>query len=183
MTNVPAATWLTNAQGCVVYRGSAFPSNYLGNVFIADPSAHVIHRAVLREAGLDVTAVRAPDETNTEFVASPDPAFAPCKSSTGPTARSTLRTGRTPATAGAFTASCRRASSRPNPRGSAQATTYDLAAMLSHPNGWQRDTAARLLYERRDPKAVPPLANLLANSRDAPRAPARLACCSTAWAR
>ena len=79
-----AATWLTNAQGCVVYRGNAFPSNYLGNVFVADPSAHIIHRFVLREAGLDVTAVRALDETNTEFVASPDPSFRPVQIINGP---------------------------------------------------------------------------------------------------
>ena len=37
--------------------------------------------------------------------------------------------------------------------------------MLSHPNGWQRDTAARLLFERRDPAAAPLLANMLASSR------------------
>jgi len=41
-----------------VYRGNAFPSNYLGNVFVADPYAHLIHRFVLREAGLDITATR-----------------------------------------------------------------------------------------------------------------------------
>ena len=82
--NVLAPAWLTNAQGCVVYRGNAFPSNYLGNVFIADPSAHVIHRAVLREAGLDLTAVRAPDETNTEFVVSPDAGFCPTQIVNGP---------------------------------------------------------------------------------------------------
>jgi putative heme-binding domain-containing protein len=37
--------------------------------------------------------------------------------------------------------------------------------MLSHPNGWQRDTAARLLHERRDPKSVALLASTLATSR------------------
>jgi len=59
VTSVRVTTWLTNSQGCVVYRGSAFPSNYLGNVFVADPSAHIIHRFVLHETGLDVTAARA----------------------------------------------------------------------------------------------------------------------------
>jgi putative heme-binding domain-containing protein len=33
--------------------------------------------------------------------------------------------------------------------------------MLSHPNGWHRDTAARLLYERRDPAAVALVADTL----------------------
>src|ERR1039458_8786886 len=76
-TSVLAPAWLTNARGCVVYRGNAFPSNYLGSVFIADPSAHVIHRAVLHETELGLAAFRAPDETNTEFVVSSDPGFCP----------------------------------------------------------------------------------------------------------
>ena len=83
-TNVMVAAWLTNAQGCVVYRGTAFPSNYLGDVFIADPSAHIIHRVVLREAELAVTAERAKDETNTEFLASADAGFRPVQLVNGP---------------------------------------------------------------------------------------------------
>src|ERR1039458_10762353 len=83
-TSVLAPTWLTNARGCVVYRGNAFPSNYLGSVFIADPSAHVIHRAVLRETELGLGAFRMPDETNTEFVVSSDPGFCPVQIVNGP---------------------------------------------------------------------------------------------------
>jgi len=109
------ASWLTNAQGCVVYRGNAFPSNYLGSVFIADPTAHIIHRAVLREAGLAVGAVRPMDGTNTEFVASPDAAFRPVQLVNGPDGALYIADRRTPTIAGAFTASCRRTSSDPNP--------------------------------------------------------------------
>ncbi len=45
-----------------------------------------------------------------------------------------------------------------------QATTSELVATLENPNGWHRDTASRLLYERQDKSAVPPLAKLAANS-------------------
>ena len=36
-----------------------------------------------------------------------------------------------------------------------KATLPQLVATLSHPNGWWRDTAQRLLVERADPKSVP----------------------------
>jgi hypothetical protein len=35
-----------------------------------------------------------------------------------------------------------------------KASTKELVALLEHPNGWHRDTAARLLYERQDKTAV-----------------------------
>src|SRR4029434_3712169 len=38
-------------------------------------------------------------------------------------------------------------------------------ATRAHPNGWHRDTAARLLYERNDRAAVPALATLLTQSK------------------
>ena len=166
VTNVPAATWLTNAQGCVVYRGSAFPSNYLGNVFVADPSAHIIHRFVLREAGLDVTAVRASDETDAEFVASPDPSFRPVQLVNGPDGALYVADRQDSKDRGRIYRLEPTGFKPPKSPRLGTDTAYQLAAMLSHPNGWQRDTAARLLYERRDPKALLPLAGLLAKSRD-----------------
>jgi putative membrane-bound dehydrogenase-like protein len=160
-----AATWLTNAQGCVVYRGSAFPSNYLGNVFIPDPSAHVIHHVVLRDAGLDVTAVRAVDETNTEFVASADAGFHPVQVVNGPGGALYVADRRDGDERGRIYRIVPANFSPPKPVQFGKAKTSELVAALSHPNGWERDTAARLLYERRDPKAVPVLSNLLAYSR------------------
>ncbi len=166
VASVPQATWLTNAQGCVVYRGSAFPSNYVGNVFVADPSAHIIHRFVLREAGLGVTAVRALDETNTEFVASPDPSFRPVQIINGPDGALYVADRQDAKGRGRIYRLVPAGFKPPKPPRLGKATAYELAAMLSHPNGWQRDTTARLLYERRDPKAVEPVTSLFAASRD-----------------
>src|SRR5436189_2060659 len=45
------------------------------------------------------------------------------------------------------------------------ATTKELVALLEHPNGWHRDTAARLLCERQDQSAVPLLEKLLRKSK------------------
>ncbi len=162
---VPTTTWLTNAQGCVVYRGGAFGSNYLGNVFVADPSAHVIHRFVLREAGLDVTAARALDETNAEFVASPDPHFRPVQIVNGPDGALYVANRQDARDHGRVYRLAPTSFKPPKPAQLSKATTYELVAMLSRTNGWQRDTAARLLYERRDPTAMQPLASLFTNSR------------------
>ncbi len=166
VTSAPAAGWLTNAQGCVVYRGSAFATNYLGNAFVADPSAHVIHRFVLRESGLDVAAFRAPDETNAEFVASSDPSFRPVQIVNGPDGALYVADRQDTRDRGRIYRLVPEGFKPPKPPRLGKATAYQLAAMLTHPNGWQRDTAARLLYERRDSQAVEPLSSLLARSRD-----------------
>lgn len=164
MTNLWAATWLTNAQGCVVYRGNAFPTNYLGNVFIADPSAHILHRFVIRERGLDMTALRATEDANTEFLASADASFRPVQVVNGPDGALYIADRQDAKDRGRIYRLVAAHFKPPKPPRLGKATTYELLATLSHPNGWQRDTAARLLYERRDPKAVPLLASLLAGS-------------------
>src|ERR1039458_7544000 len=153
-TSVLAPAWLTNARGCVVYRGNAFPSNYLGSVFIADPSAHVIHRAVLHETELGLAAFRAPDETNTEFVVSSDPGFCPVQIVNGPDGALYVADVQQGRKGGRIYRIVPAGFKSPKPPRLGKASTYGLVAMLSHPNGWHRDTAARLLYERRDPAAA-----------------------------
>lgn len=165
VTTVLAATWLTNAQGCVIYRGNAFPSDYLGNAFIADPSAHVVHRAVLRDAGLDVTAAQAPNEKSAEFIVSSDPAFHPTQIINGPDGALYVADMRDGHDHGRIYRIVPVSFTRPKLPRLGKATTYSLVATLSHPNGWHRDTAARLLYERRDPAAVALVAETLRVSR------------------
>ncbi|HMC65396.1 MAG TPA: c-type cytochrome, partial [Gemmataceae bacterium] len=45
------------------------------------------------------------------------------------------------------------------------ATTEELVALLKHPNGWHRDTASRLLYQRQDRAAIAPLRKLVTESK------------------
>ena len=45
---------------------------------------------------------------------------------------------------------------RPQPR-LGQMSTAQLVATLEHRNGWHRDTAARVLYERQDVAAIAPV--------------------------
>ena len=53
--------------------------------------------------------------------------------------------------------SCPEGTSRTCPR-LGKATTAELVALLEHPNGWHRDTASRLLYQRQDRAAIASLA-------------------------
>ena len=56
-----------------------------------------------------------------------------------------------------------------------KATTAELIALLEHPNGWHRDTASRLLYQRQDRSAVGPLRQLAADAQDAAGTNTRIA--------
>jgi putative membrane-bound dehydrogenase-like protein len=163
-TNAPASAWLTNACGSVVYRGSAFPPGYAGNVFVADPRARVIHRMVLHENGLAPAAVRPPEESKREFLASNDASFRPVQVVNGPDGALYIADRQTAGDRGRIYRIVPVNFKRPKAPQLGRARTYDLVATLSHPNGWQRDTAARLLYARRDPAAVPQLTSVLSYS-------------------
>ena len=51
------------------------------------------------------------------------------------------------------------------PRDLAKIPTSQLVAYLEHPNAWQRETAARLLFERQDAAAVEPLRRVALDGR------------------
>ena len=164
-TNLLTPGWLTNAQGLCVYRGSGFPTNYLGNAFIPDSAAHVIHRVVLRPVGLGISAERPPDEARTEFLASKDPEFRPMQVISGPDGAlyiADLRNGRDQGRIYRITPSNFPPPKAPELR---EAKTPTLVAALASPDGWHRDTAARLLYERQDRSAVPLLSNMVMRAR------------------
>src|SRR5262249_5242296 len=60
----------------------------------------------------------------------------------------------------------------PPPRLS-QASTAELVAQLERPDGWYRDTAHRLIYERQDRAAIEPLRKML-GAQGAPLPPSRV---------
>jgi len=163
-TNRLTTGWLTNAHGVVVYRGNLFPSEYSENAFVCDPDAHTVHRFVLRENGLDVVASRAANEKNSEFLSSRDPSFRPVQAVNGPEGALyivDMQDGKTQGRIYRIVPEKFKATKPPQFSG---ARTYDQVAALAQPNGWQRDTAARLLLERRDATAVPLLEAMLTNS-------------------
>ena len=160
-----ARGWLTNAHGCVIYRGNAFPSSYLDNAFIADPSAHIIHRVVLREHGLEWVATRAADEQNTEFLISRDSSFRPTQVINGPDGALYVADHRDGGNGGRIYRIVPENFKQPKLPKLGEAKTYDLVVAFTNLNGWHRDTAARLLYEKQDPVAARLLTNMVQNSR------------------
>jgi putative membrane-bound dehydrogenase-like protein len=156
--------WWTQARGCAVYRGSVFPPNYLNNIFIPDKEGHLIHRAVPRENGVEVIADRAPDEQNVEFLLSRDPSFHPVQIVNGPDGGLYVADIADGGDSGRIFRILPDNLKLAKPPVFQKSKTFDLVAALAHPNGWHRDTAARLLIERRDLSAIPLLTSMLNNA-------------------
>lgn len=146
--------WLTNAKGCVVYRGGAFPAGYMQNVFIPDPADHLIHRVVLSQNGLTTVAERAPDEAVGEFLLSRDPAFQPVQVVNGPEGGLYIADFHGGGGQGRIYRILPAGFKPPKPVRLGAATTRELIQALAHADGWRSDSAARLLCQRRDPAAA-----------------------------
>jgi putative membrane-bound dehydrogenase-like protein len=167
LTNLLSPSWLTNGHSATIYRGSAFPAAYSDNLFVACPEAALVHREVLRENGLEAITSRAAEERGTEFLISKEPSFHPLQIIVGPEGGLYIADFYQ-GSGGGRIFRVLPAEVRPLkfvPLGKVR--TYDLVANLAHTNAWQRDTATRLLYERRDPGAVFLVTNMLSNSRSA----------------
>jgi len=169
-----------------VYRADLFPPEFYGNVFVAEATSNLVRRAVLTEKDAKLSAKNAYD--GREFIASTYERFRPVNFATGPEGalyvvdmhhgliqhkmsitdyakenykakqlNKYLRTGRifrivpddkpTPVV-------------KPN---LSKATSVQLVESLKHPNGWWRETAQRLLVERKDDKIVPALRQMARN--------------------
>lgn len=181
-----AAGYFTGATGTTIYRGDAWPREYLGNAFVGDVGSNIVHRKVIEPAGVELVAHRADAET--EFVASRDIWFRPAQFAGAPDGtlyvadvyREVIEhpDSLPPVIKKHLDLTSGRDRGRiyrvvpdgfeqpPLPRLS-QASTEELVALLEHPGGWCRDTAARLLYERQDRSAIEPLM-AMANSSESP---------------
>ncbi len=175
--------FFTGATGVTVYRGHAFPPEYRGNLFVGDVSNNLIHRARAVANGVLVSAPSA--EIGREFVASADNFFRPVQMANGPDGclwvidmyreliegaaflpPSILK--HMDVASGVDRGRLWRIvpdGFRPDKPSLKGTSTAGLVALLGHPNGWHRDTASRLLYERQDRSAVPELKGLLATAR------------------
>ena len=70
-----AAGYVTSAAGVTIYRGTAYPKAYYGNVFIGEVAGNLIHREVVEASGVTFRSHRVEDKC--EFVASTDNWFRP----------------------------------------------------------------------------------------------------------
>ncbi len=177
--------FFTGGSGVTVYRGDAFPTEFQGNLFVGDVANNIVHRALAIPEGLRVVAKSA--EEGREFLASRDNAFRPAQMANGPDGclwivdmyRELIEGAaflppqilkHMDVASGADRGRIWRVvpeGAKPKIRKIGKATTEELVALLEHPNGWHRDTASRLLYQRQDRSAVPPLRQLAAHSKTA----------------
>lgn len=181
-----ASGYFTSATGIQIYRGDAFPEEYVGDAFIADVGSNLIHRKKVRRNGVALLAERPPDEQKVEFITSTDLWFRPVQLANAPdgclylcdmyreviehpwSLPETIKQLLDLNSGNDRGRIYRIAPDGFKPRKPPQlgkASTAELVATLEHKNAWHRETAARLLYERQDLSAVPRLAKLLQESK------------------
>lgn len=180
---------LDGAAGPVIYRGDAWPGEFVGQLLVGDAQNNLVHRRRLTPAGVSFDSTRV--DEGTEFVRSRDNWFRPVNLLNAPDGtlflcdmyRHQIESVHVPLdvwkkldlTLGRDRGRIYRLVPRgfrpqPIPRLD-EATSGELVAALASANGWRRTTAQRLLLERREPSAVAPLRELLARG---PTAVARL---------
>lgn len=180
----------TAASGAVFYRGDQFPKDYAGSLFITEPAGNLVKRAVMTEGPNGIRTVKSAF-TGSEFLASTDERSRMVNAYTAPDGSLYLidlyrgiiqhkeymtsylraqvldrkldqhiglgRLWRVRHTGGKPLAAAPKMQ---------EESSADLVAHLSHPNGWWRDTAQRLLVERGDKSVVPALQALINGGQD-----------------
>jgi putative membrane-bound dehydrogenase-like protein len=175
--------FFTGATGVTVYRGDAYPLEFHGNLFVGDVANNLIHRAKAVPAGVGISAESA--EPEREFLASADSFFRPVQMANGPDGclwvidmyRELIEGAaflppellkKMDVASGIDHGRIYRvvpdSGAKKLPR-LGKATTAELVALLEHPNGWHRDTASRLLYQRQDRSIAPALHRMAKESR------------------
>jgi putative membrane-bound dehydrogenase-like protein len=183
-----ASGYFTSATGIQVYRGDAFPEEFVGDAFIADVGSNLIHRKKVRRSGVTLLAERPEDEQKVEFITSTDLWFRPVQLANAPDGclyvcdmyREVIEhpwslPENIKKLVDLNSGNDRGRIYRITPEGFkprkppqlGKATTAELVATLEHKNAWHREAASRLLFERRDKSAVILLENLLKRSPSA----------------
>ena len=184
----------TAACGPCVYRGGIFPPDCDGDVFVCEPSAHLVRRADVVEDGLTMKAKNAYDKA--EFLASTDERFRPVNINVGPDGalyvvdlyRGILqhvyyltpylrelhlrRDMELPIHMGRIYRVVHESAAPRKAPNLAAMKGAELVEQLKDPNGWVRDTAQRLIVERRDRSVLVALRALAADSSAADPRPA-----------
>ncbi len=182
-----AGGYFTGATGTTIYRGDAFPAEYRGQSFTGDVGSNIVHRKILSPNGVGLVANRA--DQGREFVASTDNWFRPAQFANAPDGtlylidvyreviehpaslpqeikkHLDLTSGRD---RGRIYRIVPDGFKQPRLAKLGTAGTEELVQALASTNGWTRDTAARLLYERQDKQAIASL-RALATSASQPQ--------------
>ena len=170
--------YFTGATGTTIYRGDAYGDDFVNNSFTGDAGGQLVHRKLITPDGVSLQGARPADEQKMEFAASKDTWVRVVNFANAPDGCMNiidmyreviehpwsipdeikkyidLNSGNDRGRIYRIVPE-----NFPNRRGTkvnlADASTAELVKTLGHANGWHRDTAARLLYERQDKAAVP----------------------------
>ncbi|WP_414661082.1 DUF7133 domain-containing protein [Horticoccus sp. 23ND18S-11] len=181
-------TSMTAASGPVVYRGTLLPAEFRGDAFVPEPSANLIKRIKITEKDGAITGANAYE--GTEFLTSTDERFRPVNLFNGPdgalyvvdlyrgilqhriylTSFLRKQVEERGLDKGIHLGRIWRIVPDGAPKavfdtGLARASTSELVNRLGDGNGWVRDTAQRLLVEKRDAAATPVLRSAALDAR------------------
>lgn len=178
--------YFTGATGTTIYRGDAYGPEFVNNSFTGDAGGQLVHRKIIKPSaeGISLIGERPADEHGFEFAASKDTWVRVVNFANAPDGclhicdmyREVIehpwsipdeikkhidlnngndrgRIYRIVPEEGAERIGQKVALGK--------ASTEELIKTLGHPNGWHRDTAQRLLFERQDKAAVPMLEKAL----------------------
>ncbi len=175
-------TEVTASCGPLIYRGGAFPAAYNQNAFVCVPEANLIKRNTLSFNSTQTVANQA--IAGKEFIASTDEGFRPVNLFNGPdgamyivdmhrgiiqhkayisqylTEQLANKKLDTLQNAGRILKVVNKSSKLHVIPDLTKATSKDLVALLSHPNGWLRDRAQQLLIQKKDLSIVKDLVAL-----------------------
>lgn len=165
-----AAGYFTGSTGLTLFEGTAWPAGDYGNAIVADVGSNLIHRKKLTRSGIEFVANRI--DPKTEFVTSKDIWFRPVQFENGPEGalyvadmyreviehpkslppvikkHLDLNRGRD---RGRIYRIVKKDFRQPEHQDLSSQSTAELVEQLRSPNKWNRVTASRLLYQRKDP--------------------------------
>ncbi len=184
--------YFTGATGTTIYRGDAYGPDFVNNSFTGDAGGQLIHRKVIRyaEDGINLIGERPLDERGFEFAASKDTWVRVVNFANAPDGclyvcdmyreviehpwsvpdeikqHLDLNSGNDRGRIYRIVPDKQRPERIGQKVTIGQISLNELVETLGHTNGWQRDTASRLLYERQNLASVPLLKTLLRTSSD-----------------
>lgn len=185
LIHTPHAGTFTSACGISFFGGDALPEGFQGNAFTCEPAQALVQRQVILPDGAVLKAV--PGRSGTQVLVTADSWFRPVFSTTGPDGALYIASmyrkfidhpqyvpaemrdkldfisGRHQGRIYRVVAENKKISRKSFDLG--RESTRELVSTLEHTNSWFRQTAFRLLLERRDESAPKALARLTERSR------------------
>ena len=189
LMSAPHAGTFTAASGVHLHRGNALPIDHRDSVFICESAQNLVQRQILTPNG--VTFSSRPARTGRDFLSSRDTWFRPVFAANGPDgalyivdmyrkiidhpqyvpeqSRALLDFEAGKERGRIYRIAARDWKADRTPIDLRRLSTAQLVRTLDHANAWWRETAQRLLVERRDRRAIPLLRRLAQPGSPGPR--------------